>query len=269
MLKYSIFILFYILFSLDIFAQDIGDSISVLKNELESFKYSQVIDNANFMILNNKGLPNAALVEIYRLKATAQFSLSDIEGAKATFINIFELDTNYTLDSSNTSPKIINYFNGLKHNYLIELSRQKQNLKIKTDTVFIQEGNSYLSLKQAVIRSMIFPGLGHFYLGQNIKGIILSSLTVITLSSMLYFIIDSNNKESNYLNAEDNVIIQSRYNEYNTSYKLRNISIFSVAAVWLYSQVDLLFFSSNSPGLLTGSVSNPTGGMQLTFNFAF
>lgn len=269
MIKYLLLILIYIfLISFNLSAQIRQDSISVLKNELESFKYTDVIKHADLMILHKEELSKATLIEVYRMKAIAQFSLSDEEGAKTTFTNILNIDTTYILDSSNTSPKIITYFNQLKRNYLAGLSRQKQYLEAKTDTVIIQDERSSVMLRQAVIRSVIFPGLGHFYLNQNLKGITLSSLTVITLSSMIYYIIDSNSKQKDYLNARDNITIQTMYNKYNTSYKLRNISIISLAAVWLYSQIDILFFSSNNLLNVSGTVSYPSNRMQMSFQFA-
>jgi hypothetical protein len=41
-------------------------------------------------------------------------------------------------------------------------------------------------------------------------------------------------------------MIDELYNKYNSSYKLRNISIISFAVVWIYSQLDLSFLSSSS-----------------------
>ena len=267
MMRYLLLI-FCILLPINLFAQEGNDSLAVLKNELESFKYSDVIQHANLMLLHKEELSKATLIEVYRMKAIAQFSLPDDKGAKITFINILNIDTSYSLDSSNTSPKIITYFNQIKQNYLADLSRQKLPLEVKTDTVIIHDERSAAMLKQAVIRSVIFPGLGHFYLDQNLKGITLSSLTVITLSSMIYYIIDSNNKQKDYLNARDDITIQTRYNEYNTSYKLRNISIISLAAVWLYSQIDILFFSNYNLPDLSGSVSPPSNRIQMSFQFA-
>jgi hypothetical protein len=267
MIKYLLVILFLIISSISLLAQQGKDSISVLKNELESFNYADVITHADRMILHKETLSKATMIEIYRMKATAQFSLSDLEGADTTINEILSIDTTYVLDSSNTSPKIITYFNQLKQNYLSVLAQKKREITVKTDTVFVKDESTFYSLKQAVIRSVIFPGLGHLYLNQNLKGITLTSLTAVTLSSMIYFIIDSNKKQSNYLNVRDDVAIQSNYNNYNSSYKLRTYSIIAFAAVWLYSQIDLLFFPNINLPFFSGSASPVSGSLQAGFIF--
>ena len=267
MIKYLLAFLFFIISSTSLLAQQGKDSISVLKNELESFNYAKVITHADRLILHKEILSKATLIEIYRMKATAQFSLSDLEGADTTFNDLLSIDTTYVLDSSNTSPKIITFFNQLKQNYLSALAQKKQEITIKPDTVFVMDESSFYRLKQAVIRSVIFPGLGHIYLNQNLKGITLTSLTAVTLSSMIYFIIDSNKKQSIYLNAHDDIAVQSNYNDYNSSYKFRNYSIIAFAAVWLYSQIDLLFFSNINLSFFSGSVSPSSGSLQIGFIF--
>ncbi|MEK6553091.1 MAG: hypothetical protein AABZ54_06545, partial [Bacteroidota bacterium] len=40
------------------------------------------------------------------------------------------------------------------------------------------------------------------------------------------------------------LLIQQKYDDYNKSYKIRNVLIISYAVIWLYSQIDLLFFSN-------------------------
>ena len=267
MIKYLPLILLCILLTPGLFAQEKQDSVAVLKNELESFNYSGAIKLADYIILHKESISRETLIEVYRMKAIAQYSQQNTDGAKLSFYNILDMDSSYALDSSNTSPKIIVFFNQLKQTYLTDLSHQKQIYKIKTDTVIIHDESSSAILKQAVIRSVIFPGFGHFYLNQDIKGITLSSLTAITLSSMIYFIIDSNKKQKAYLDATDGLDIQTKYNEYNTSYKLRNISIFSLAAVWLYSQIDILFFSGNTLPKISSTVIGPDNRIQVAFRF--
>jgi hypothetical protein len=60
---------------------------------------------------------------------------------------------------------------------------------------------------------------------------------------IIYFSIDANKKEELYAKETDPGLIEYRYDNYNRAYKLRNISIAAFAGIWLYSQIDLLFFS--------------------------
>ncbi|MCL5031569.1 MAG: hypothetical protein M1480_21400 [Bacteroidetes bacterium] len=244
-----------------------------MKQQLESFQYNKAINDANELLENKVKINDKDLIEIYRIKAIAQYSLQNEKGAKESFFNILKIDTTFTLDPSTTSPKIIAFFDQVKNDYLQVFESEKQIVKTKTDTVYIPKivhsEQSTSELKQAAIRSVILPGWGHLYMGDNLKGTILTSLSLITLGSSIYFIIDSNKKERLYLDALDPSLIQQRYNDYNKSYKLKNISLVSFAAVWLYSQIDLLFFSGKNPLNISNVEFLHSNQTQLNFQIKF
>lgn len=273
MTKYKIVLLLCLFFSVLTLAQESQDSIAILKRQLESFQYNRVINDANELLKNKEKINDKDLIEIYRIRAIAQYSLQNEKGAKESFFNILKIDTTFTLNPITTSPKIISFFDQVKNDYSQVFENEKQILKTKTDTVYISKiirsEKSTSELKQAAIRSVILPGWGHFYIGDNLKGTILTSLSLITLSSSIYFIIDSNKKERFYLDALDPALIQQRYNDYNKSYKMKNISMISFAAVWLYSQIDLLFFSGKNPLSISNIESVNSNQTQLSFRIQF
>jgi hypothetical protein len=98
-------------------------------------------------------------------------------------------------------------------------------------------------INSAIAKSLIVPGWGHLHLKNNTKGWILTTASTAILGSMIYFILDANKKENNYLAETNATLIQQKYGDYNSSYKIRNLLIASYAAIWLYSQIDILFFS--------------------------
>ena len=258
------------LFMLQAYGQQKGNAVAALRNELESFQYDKVVSDADSILNSKVKIVPEELINIYKIKGIAQYSLSDNEGAKLSFINILKIDSTYNFDSTDTSPKIISFFKGVKNEYAQILRNQKPLVKI--DTVFvprlINDNNDMDGFKQAMIRSVLIPGWGHLYLNDNVKGTILTALSILTIGSSIYFIIDSNKKERQYLNSVDQAVIQSNYNKYNTSYKLRNISLISFAAVCLYSQIDLFFFSGRNS--LTGSnLQIQSKGTRLNMRIAF
>ncbi len=273
MTKFKILLLLFLLFPLMIFAQENQNSITSLKNQLESFQYNQVIINANELLEHKGKITDENLIEIYKLKGIAQYSLQDEMGAKESFLNILKIDTAFSFDSISTSPKIISFFDQVKNDYFQILESEKQIIKTKTDTVYIPKlihiEEPSADLKQAAIRSVIFPGWGHLYLGEGLKGTILTSLCALTLGSSIYFIINSNKKERLYLDEIDPTLIQQRYNEYNSSYKMKNISLISLAAVWLYSQIDLLFFTGKNQLSISSFQPFNTNQAQLNFKIKF
>ncbi len=68
--------------------------------------------------------------------------------------------------------------------------------------------------------------------------------------------------------------ILTKYNSYNSAFHKRNFSILALAAVWLYTQIDLLFIS-NDVHDKTQTVYMPQmnydnfRGVQLSYQLAF
>ena len=272
MIKKILIISFFFVFAALAFAQQEADSIASLKKEFEGFKYHEVIDNAQLILERKDNLTKEQLIEVYMLKGISHFSLQDDAGAKECFLQILKIDSTFSFDPVKTSPKIISFFNDLKDEFTKEKIRENLAEKIKTDTVFITQKVPVKvpdeELKQTMIRSIIFPGLGQFYKNEKFKGLLLTSLGAIALTSSIYFIIDSNNKEETYQNAIDKNSIMEKYNSYNTAYKMKNISLISFAAVWLYSQIDALFFPGNAQYPVTQmNLNNSYYQLNLSFPF--
>jgi hypothetical protein len=181
------------------------------------------------------------------MKAVSHYSRADDRSASYSFIEILKIDTSYSLDPSTNSPKIISFFDEIKEEYLSSIREMKDPPTIiKYDTVYVpvnvRDIQSEYILKQALIRSVFLPGSGHLYKEGNLKSWILTSLSVASISAGVYYIIDSNKKEKLYLEETDRDKIPDKYREYNSSYRMRNFAFISFAALWLYSQLDLLFF---------------------------
>jgi hypothetical protein len=64
-----------------------------------------------------------------------------------------------------------------------------------------------------------------------------------------------------------------KYNDYNFSYRMRNLAFISFAALWIYSQLDLLFFiEKDQPGIysyLPKVFINPDEGFLLSYKLEF
>ncbi len=272
MIKKVLPVLLLIILTSYSYAQQGSDSLTVLRNEFEAFQYKEVINSAKSMLLHKDIFNNNQLIEIYRINGISEFSLLNDSDAKKSFIQILNIDSSYSLDSAKTSPKIISFFNQIKDEYNHEKVYNNSLLR-KPDTVYIKssqpfESNSYL--KPEIIRSLIFPGWGQIYENSNsLKGWILASLGAATLGSTVYFIIDSNNKQKKYLNDVSLSTIQNNYNQYNSSYKMKNISLISFIAVWVYSQIDVLFFSKGSSRPLVQLRTNSINKYQLSIRLPF
>ncbi len=259
-------------------AQEKNYSLEGLEKSFSNFEYSKTVLIADSLLTNKNVISKNDLIEIYRVKAISHYSLLEINKARNSFVDILNIEPTFQLDSLKTSPKIIAFFNDIKNTFLKDkevISKAGETAIADSVKTSQEEKISFYEeeIKSTMARSLILPGLGHLYLGKQTKGIILTSISVLSLSSLVYFVVDANNKENDYLSASSLGDIQTKYDAYNKSYHLRNISIITFAAVWLYSQIDLLFFthyySPESDKKITISPVSYRGSVGLNFHLKF
>ena len=234
------------LFIFNISAQN-KDDLKELKTRFESFNYSNVISIAEKMLEDKARYSEDELIEIYLLKGISHYSLKQPEEVKSCFYEILKLNSSYKIEPSRVSPKIINEFEKAKNEYDQIVSDRESTVTVKTDTLYrvdtLLVGTDKEIYSSTMIRSIVLPGWGHLYAGHKTKGLVLTSVSAVTLGSMLYYIFDTNDKRSQYLNELDPDLIDQKYDDYNSSYKIRNALIAAYAIVWIYAQLDLLFIS--------------------------
>lgn len=253
------------------------DSLALMRKKFDQFKYGDVISIANKLLLKKAPLSREAILNIYRLKGISHYSLSEDDAAKKSFIEILRTDTSYTLDSNKVSPKIISFFKQVKANYIQQQKDIEARTVVRIDTVFIPKVEYDMEhehrLKNAIARSLIIPGFGQLYLDVNFKSVLLTTLGTASLAASIYYFIQTEKKEKAYLIETDPKMIESSYAEYNDAYRYRNISLISFGVVWLYSQLDLLFFSdNNSEHNMINSSSlnyNEIRGLTLNLKYSF
>lgn len=257
-------------------AQYHSHALNDVATPFKSFQYSEVINVADSILAQDSLLSSSDLIEIYRMKALSHFSLGEEIYAKTCFNEILKIDPRFKLDPVQNSPKIISFFNQIKLDYL-------QNQITQKDTTPVEQTNEALntnftlypqkSMKSALVKSIVFPGWGHLYLDKKKSGIMLILGSVVTLPSMIYFIFDANKKEKDYLNETNSDDIQTKYDEYNQSYKTRNGLIAGYTIIWLYSQWDL--FSSDGanqqlmfqPSIMKNTNGHTTWAIQFKYYF--
>ena len=226
------------------------NKVEEINNQFESFEYEEVISLAD-IYLKEFEFGDNELILIYTMKGVAHYSLSQTSEARKSFLEILKIDKTVKLDPIKISPKIISFFEELKSDASIffEDSNEVDNVQ-KTDTLSLGLAGNFttqnnLEFRNSMMRSIAVPGWGHLYSGDNTKGIVISALSTAALGSMIYFIVDTNTKEEDYLNQTDPVLIKAKYDDFNSSFKTRNSLIFAYTAIWLYSQLDLMFFSND------------------------
>lgn len=237
--------LILLLFYISINAQNYSDSLKAVEDSFKSFRYAEVIKRTPALILNTNFSPDT-LINIFMMKGISHYVLQEDTLAKYSFLEILKLNPAFTPDSVSISPKIVNFFAEVREEFK---SSYRKNTIVVYDTVYTPtfDSTSFIShskhLRNVFARSLIFPGLGHIHLNDDM-GWYLSVAGGLALLSSIYFIIDTENKRNDYLQERDLQQVSSKHDLYNTSYQIRNISILSFAALWLFSQIDLLTSSA-------------------------
>ena len=143
------------------------DSLSSMKKKFDQFKYVDVIAMANKLLLMKVPFSKDDILDIYKLKGISHYSMSEDDAAKKSFIEILRIDTSYTLDSTEISPKIISFYSQVKQNYIQQQKEIEANTVVRIDTVYVSKIEFDIEherkLKNAVARSLIIPGLGQLY----------------------------------------------------------------------------------------------------------
>jgi len=243
-----------------------------ITSKYEAIEYKEVIYLSETM-LNYGDVPVSERVEIYTMKAISHFALSQENEAKICFFEILKLNRDFDPDPIKVSPKIISFFNEIKDEFLRNNPLEKPNEKQTIDSPSVVDKNSFLQervhFKNALIKSLILPGWGHTeYNSAATKGWILTTASLLNIGSLIYFIVDANKKENDYLNQSDEQLIKQKYDKYNTLYKIRNALIISFAAIWIYAQADLLSFSFDelNTDVRLGFSGNPSSEIPLRLN---
>ncbi|MGK9476821.1 hypothetical protein [Melioribacter sp. OK-6-Me] len=238
--KFFLTILF-IFTSSSLFAQVI--SYDNVKKEFNSFEYEKVIELSDSLLKNKNNLQDSLLIDIYLMRAVSFYSIAREDSAARNFEAILKINPAYSPDPLIISPKLISLFDQVKLNFTPPKIEQ-------SDTTVTNYQNEIKDVKPTQnlmqLKNMILPGWGYLSNGFSTKGIILSSASLLNLAGMIYFIYETNQKEKSYLNETNKNLIPARYDEYNNAYKVRNALIISYAALWIYSQIDLLFFNTHN-----------------------
>ncbi len=244
-------------------------AISDIRSAYESFEYRQAITLSNSFLQNGDSLDKRDVNEVLLMKAVSHYALAEETQTRKCFIDMLKNEKTITLDSAEISPKIVDFFNKVKSDFLemVPDSKPKEpatQIDPKNDTNNSLEltllRDRYNIFQSSITKSLLLPGLGHYSLGDKTKGTILAAAYIVNAGALVYYIFDTANKETAYLSETTENSIRSAYSDYNTSYKVRNTLITSFSLLWIYAQTDLLFINNSLYFSVNPSISGISGG---------
>lgn len=238
---------FMVLSSVQVIGQEeTGSPLEKIKEAYNRFNYTEVV-SLSLKTLETAPPPSRQeQVEIYTYMAFAHVALGKRDEAIQNFESALELDPTLTLDPIYVSPKIIALFEEVKLARETEGEEQIKYPQIPTTLERdMRSGGAW--------RSLVLPGWGQLYKGHKRKAIAIFVVQALNVSTLVYAHFKTEKTHDEYLQARMPDDIESKYNRYNTFYKLRTYVVLSTAAVWLYSHIDAAL---TSPALETTNQTN-------------
>lgn len=210
----------------------------------ENLRYERTVKQCEEFLSTHPRLPEAKLLKVLQYLAMSQLALGEEEQAKRTLQSIIIANPEYSLDRRIVSPKLIELYRNQR-------ARERQSGDISEPAV------QYLVKEdlrtEAMLRSVIFPGLGQTYLDQS-RGYLYAGIAGISLGIFGYSVIQTPRAHERYLGATDPQNIEQRYATYNRLYQLRNNSLIVYLGTWMIAGVDA-FISSRPSGNLRISLN--------------
>lgn len=172
----------------------------------------------------------AQLATVHLYAALIGFAQNETIEARQHLRTALQLQPELRLDPIEIPPGLIAMADEIKE----ELQVSVQEDAAETRYIVLQDPRP-----QAALRSMLLPGWGQFYKGEQKKGLIFISAWGATVLGSGVAHLMRENRETAYLNAPRDEI-QERYRSFDTWHVVRNNLILAAAGVWVSSYVDAL-----------------------------
>jgi len=227
-------VLGFFLFSLyaQLYAQNIKEEIVSLENSFKAFEYKIVIQKGKFLLADRYTAAEDSTL-IYQYMLSSAYALNDTIQAKEFILDLLKNRPDFSLNPINTSPKIIEFFNLIKKDYIGE------SVALSRDSTIIQYPTKFeLPKSSTIILGILIPGTAHLIEGDQKKGGYFSAISAILLGSTTYFIFKTNSDRETYMNAREGSDFNMLYSSYNTTYKTRNTLALAYGIWSLYCLFD-------------------------------
>jgi hypothetical protein len=244
-LRVFLIVLLFALSAQQVAAQQVSAEIATLDSLYREFRYQEVIRQAETIIGQKQHLPVREKCEILRFLALSYYVRQDMQGALKNFAEIIALDSHYRLDPITHSPKILAFFEEIrrqKQTTPADISAKKEE-NLTNHTTLVQTDSLVKTANLQMALSFILPGSGQLGRNEKTKGWLLLSGNFLLLGGFIYFSAETNRLEDQYLQAIDRSQIATAWEKYNQTYINRNRALAGFLVLWLYTQIDFLYFS--------------------------
>ncbi len=199
----------------------------------QQLDYERAETFAQEVLSNYRAYPLDVLTRVHTTLGIIKYARNNPSESREQFEAALSIDPELTLDPALVSPKILAFF--------AEIKDQES----RPDTAVAGAAQvRYIVLKDprpaAAMRSMIWPGLGQMYKGEQKKGLLLTGLWSVTAGGAVIAHFQRQQAGRLYRRSREPENISDLYNTYNRRNKVRNGLVLAAAGVWIYSYIDAL-----------------------------
>lgn len=216
----------------------ISTGIHNIKLEMEGYKtISDIIkvSKSNMLFEYVFSIKNDALLKISTIPTGANVFLNNLKiGVSPILKRYTEGSYQLKITKNNYKP----YFDTILIKKGININKEIKLVSIKEFDDSSKKKN--ITLTKSIIRSSILPGLGHYYIDNQLKkGMIITGIHVALCSGFIYYYSRSMNKYKQYKSSNYIEDINSNYIKANHLFKTSEIFIGLDIILWVYSIFDV------------------------------
>ena len=179
------------------------------------------------------------LADVHSILALIAYNRGQQEEARRQFLSALQLSPTMELDPALVPPKIVTYFEDLK-------------AELVAGNAFPTEATlRYVLVRDprldAALRSMVVPGWGQFYKGQDRRAGLYAGLFGLAAGGAVFLHFKMNAAENRYEDATSPAEAERLYRPYNRLYRARNGLAQGALVIWIASYIDALLTAA--PGV--------------------
>lgn len=217
-------------------------ALEVIESAYRQIDYERAEALARDALQEYASFTVAELAEIHSILALIAYNQGRQEEARRQFLSALQLAPNMELDPALVPPKIVTYFEDLKVE-LAEGSAYPSEAALRY--VLVRDPRL-----DAALRSMVVPGWGQFYKGQDHRAGLYAGIFSLTAGGALFFHFKMRGAYDRYEDASTSAEAERLYGPYNRLYRARNGLAHGALIVWIASYVDALL--TQAPDSQTG-----------------
>ena len=211
-----------------VLAQAPAERLDAIEQAYRALDYARVELMARDALADSAAFAPGEQAQLYEILALATFSLNRPEEAREHFEAALRINPGLRLDSLLVSPKIQAFFSEVR-------AAMQEETPPPPQLVVVHDPRT-----AAALRSLLAPGWGQLYKGEQAKGGVLLGLWSATAAGSIAGTLirdDADHARRRATDAARQADEDRRYRRWNS---IRNAALVTGAAVWLYAYVDAL-----------------------------